>query len=67
MTIDMIPRTADPDLRFELVRDFTEARFRLAEARLTLADKDTPANRQAVADRLAEIDDVLDLYLLMRS
>jgi hypothetical protein len=47
----------------EIQRDFFRARAQLAHARRHQADKDTPANRAAVAQWLAFIDAVLDMYL----
>ena len=51
-------------LRDELAVDFSRACAQLAEARLRQIEKDTPANRAAVAERWARIDAVLDMYLL---
>ena len=50
------PRTAHRE-------NFMRTRNRLAEARLQQRQKDTPAHRAAIADRLAEIDAVLDAQL----
>jgi hypothetical protein len=43
--------------------DFSIAHGELAEVRLQLACKDTPANRAAVAEARARIDALLDMYL----
>jgi hypothetical protein len=43
--------------------DFCQASAELAEARGRQHQKDTPANRVAVADCLARLDGVLDMYL----
>jgi hypothetical protein len=53
------------DLQPDLELDFGRARAKLVEARLHQREKDTPANRAAVASSWAEIDRVLDLYLDM--
>jgi hypothetical protein len=53
------------DLRAELEADFGRARERLVEARRRRQLKDTPRHRAAVAACQAEIDMVLDLYLVM--
>jgi hypothetical protein len=50
----------------ELQHDFSRARAQLTLARLHRAKKDTPANRAAVAECLARIDAVLDMYLEAR-
>jgi hypothetical protein len=42
------------------------ARERLADARLRQSRRDSPAHRAAVAERLARIDALLDLYLEVR-
>jgi hypothetical protein len=47
----------------ELRHDFSRARAQLVEARLRQVEKDTPANRAAVTQRLTVIDAVLDMYL----
>jgi hypothetical protein len=51
-------------LRDELSVDFSRARAKLAEARLRQDEKDTSANRAAVAECWTHIDAVLDMYLL---
>jgi hypothetical protein len=51
-------------LRDELSVDFSRARAQLAEARLRQDEKDTSANRAAVAECWTRIDAVLDMYLL---
>jgi hypothetical protein len=51
-------------LRDELSVDFSQACAQLAETRLRQDEKDTPANRAAVAEHWARIDAVLDMYLL---
>ncbi len=51
-------------LRDELGVDFSRACAQLAEARLRLHEKDTSANRTAIAECWARIDAVLDMYLL---
>jgi hypothetical protein len=51
-------------LRDELSVDFSRARAQLAEARLRQDEKDTPANRAAVAECWTRIDAVLDMHLL---
>jgi hypothetical protein len=51
-------------LRDELNVDFSRACVQLAEARLRQDEKDTSANRAAVADCWTRIDAVLDMYLL---
>ena len=51
-------------LRDELSVDFSRARAELAEARLRQDEKDTSANRAAVAECWTRIDAVLDMYLL---
>jgi hypothetical protein len=43
--------------------EFARARVRLIRARRRRAEKDTPANRAAVAVSLAHIDTGLDMYL----
>jgi hypothetical protein len=48
----------------ELSIDFSRACAQLAEARLRQDEKDTPANRAAVADCWTRIDAVLDMHLL---
>jgi hypothetical protein len=53
------------DLRAELEADFGRARERLVEARLRRQVKDTPRHRAAIAACQAEIDMILDLYLVM--
>jgi hypothetical protein len=47
----------------ELSVDFSQACARLAEARLRQDEKDTSANRAAVAECWTRIDAVLDMYL----
>lgn len=66
MNITTATVTTDPALDFLLARDLNAARFRLQLARAAQAAKDTPANREAVTKALADMDDVLDLYLLTR-
>jgi hypothetical protein len=51
-------------LREELAVDFSRACAQLAEAQIRQDEKDTPANRAAVAECWARIDAVLDMYLL---
>jgi hypothetical protein len=51
-------------LRDELSVDFSRACAQLAEARLRQDEKDTSANRAAVAECWTSIDAVLDIYLL---
>jgi hypothetical protein len=51
----------------ELQLDFLQASEQLARARLRRAEKDTSANRVAVAECRAHIDAVLDMYLQCRS
>jgi hypothetical protein len=51
------------DLRTELLIDFAGVCEELAEARLRQQQKDTPQHRAAVAECLAWIDSVLDVYL----
>jgi hypothetical protein len=51
-------------LRDELSVDFSRARAELAEARLRQDEKDTSANRAAVAECWTRIDAVIDMYLL---
>ncbi len=51
-------------LRDELSVDFLRACAQLAEARLRQDERDTSANRAAVADCWTRIDAVLDMYLL---
>jgi hypothetical protein len=46
----------------ELEHDFSRACEQLVRARRRQAEKDSLANRAAVAERLAIIDDILDLY-----
>jgi hypothetical protein len=50
----------------ELEHKFSRARLHLLRARLRRAQKDTPANRAAVAVCMAHIDAVLDRYLDVR-
>jgi hypothetical protein len=50
----------DPE---EGLHQFARARLQLVRARRRRAEKDTPANRAAVAVSLAHIDTVLDMYL----
>jgi hypothetical protein len=50
----------------ELRLDFLQAQLALANARRRQFLKDTPERRSTVADRLARVDAVLDLYLDMR-
>jgi hypothetical protein len=57
----MTPTTTD--VRLDLELDFDQARIRWVEARREQRAKDTPRHRAAVADRRAEVDRVLDLYL----
>jgi hypothetical protein len=59
MTVTML------DLRDELSVDFAAACAVLAEARLRQEQKDTHANRAAVAECWSQVDAVLDLYLEM--
>ena len=51
-------------LHDELSVDFLPACAQLAEARLRQDEKDTSANRAAVAECWTRIDAVLDMYLL---
>jgi len=51
-------------LRDELSVDFSRARAELAEAKLRQDEKDTSANRAAVAECWTGIDAILDMYLL---
>ena len=51
-------------LREALRVDFSRTCAQLAEARLRQDEKDTSANRAAVADCWTRIDAVLDMYLL---
>jgi hypothetical protein len=51
-------------LRGELAVDFSRARAELAEAKLRQDEKDSSANRAAVAECRTRIDAVLDMYLL---
>jgi hypothetical protein len=51
-------------LREELAVDFSRACAQLVEARLRQVEKDTPANRAAVAECWARIDTLLDMHLL---
>ena len=46
-----------------LQRDFSQAHAQLLQARRHQAEKDTPTNRAAVAQWLAFIDALLDMYL----
>jgi hypothetical protein len=46
----------------EVQLDFSRACAQLARARRQQAAKDTSANRAAVVEELAIIDDILDLY-----
>jgi hypothetical protein len=55
-------RTMYASLVEELELDFSRACERLVRARRGQAEKDSLANRAAVAERLAIIDDILDLY-----
>jgi hypothetical protein len=48
----------------ELSVDFSRARAQLAEARLRQDEKDTSANRDAVAECWTSIDAILDMHLL---
>ncbi len=57
----------DTSLAMELRHDFQRARAQLAGARLDQAEKDTPAHRAAVGERLALIDTILDMYLQVSS
>ena len=49
-----------------LLDELAAARDRLAQARLRQSRKDSPAHRAAVAERLARIDALLDVYLQVR-
>jgi hypothetical protein len=51
------------DLRTELDVDLAGATLYLVEARLRRQEKDTAANRRAVAERLDRIDALLDMRL----
>jgi hypothetical protein len=51
----------------ELEHDFYRACEQLVRARRRQAEKDSLANRAAVAERLAIIDDILDLYRGVRT
>lgn len=63
----MITAPARPrSLAASLAEEFAIARLQLCEARLAQARKDTPANREAVTSASAHVDDVLDLYLIVR-
>lgn len=46
-----------------LQHEFARAHLQLVRAQRRRAEKDTPANRAAVAVSIAHIDTVLDLYL----
>jgi hypothetical protein len=46
----------------EVQLDFSRACAQLDRARRQQAEKDSPANRAAVAEGLAIIDDIFDLY-----
>jgi hypothetical protein len=50
-------------LHDELEVDFATAACELAEARALQAEKDTPDHRAAVAECIARLDAVLDMYL----
>jgi hypothetical protein len=47
--------------------ELAAARDRLDEARLRQIGRDSPGHRAAVAERLARIDALLDVYLQVRS
>jgi hypothetical protein len=51
----------------ELELDFSRACEQLVRARRRQVEKDSLANRAAVAERLAIIDDILDLYREVRT
>jgi hypothetical protein len=55
--------TTVDDLHSVLGVDFALARVALLEARLRQALKDTPSNREAVAEAWARIDALLDMYV----
>ena len=50
-------------IREELAQDFSRVCAELAAARLRQIEKDTPANRAAIAECWARIDAVLDMHL----
>jgi hypothetical protein len=54
--------TTVDDLHTVLAVDLASARITLLQARLRQALKDTPSNREAVADVRARIDALLDMY-----
>jgi hypothetical protein len=54
--------TTVDDLHTVLGGDLASARITLLQARLRHALKDTPSNREAVADARARIDALLDMY-----
>ena len=54
--------TTVDDLHSVLGMDLTLARVALLEARLRHALKDSPSNREAVAEARARIDALLDMY-----
>ena len=62
----MLTALAPRSMAASLAEEFAVARAQYHEARLAQARKDTPANREAVAAASARVDDVLDLYLIVR-
>jgi hypothetical protein len=50
----------------QLARDFARARLELLDARQRQAVKDGPRSRAVVSECCAEIDSILDRYLLSR-
>jgi hypothetical protein len=55
--------TTVENLHSVLGMDLTLARVALLEARLRQALKDSPSNREAVAEARARIDALLDMYV----
>ena len=62
----MLTATAPRSMAASLAEEFAVARLQLHEAQLARARKDSPANRDALAAASARVDDVLDLYLIVR-
>jgi hypothetical protein len=55
--------TPSANIRTELDLGLVQARARLAEARSEQLKKDSPGHRDAVAECVARIDALLDMYL----
>ncbi|GAA1267093.1 hypothetical protein GCM10009609_32750 [Pseudonocardia aurantiaca] len=60
----LVPVTDPLDI---VLDELAAARDRLNEARLRQIGRNSPRHRAAVAERLAQIDALLDVYLQVRS